>query len=152
MSELRSEEKQFLTALNEFGVRFIIVGMSSAVMQDTHVTTQDIDLWIENLGSKVFIDAVNSVDGFYIPPGLVGLNPPMLGPDKLKIFDLVTHMHGLKSFEEEFNNAIRANVSGVDLCLLPLDRVIVSKESANREKDRATLPVLKAALAMKNSK
>jgi len=147
---LNRNEIAFLKALNNNQVRYLIVGLSSAILQNASVVTQDVDLWIEELGSKPFNQAVTEVGGFYIPPGVAGPNPPMLGPDTLKIFDIVTHMHGLENFSEEFNRSIEAEIEEITVRLLPLDRIIVSKEAINREKDKAVLPALKAALAIKN--
>jgi hypothetical protein len=149
MFSLTAKEKDFLEALIKNQVRFMIVGLSSAVLQNAHLVTQDIDLWIEDLGSDDFKKAVSEVSGFFVPAGLVGLNPPMLGPDFLKVFDLVSHLHGLKSFAEEYSGAITMEAYGLKLKLLPLERIIASKEAANREKDRVSLPVLRAALALK---
>jgi hypothetical protein len=146
MFELRTEETQFLEALNNNKVRFMIVGLTAAVLQNAHVVTQDIDLWIENLGSKEFSSAVKACNGFYIPPGIVGINPPMLGPESLKIFDLVTTMTGLETFDIEYQAAILITINRVDVRILPLQRIIASKQAANREKDQASLPALRAAL------
>lgn len=146
--EFTKEEEQFLISLNKNNVRFMIVGLTSAVLQNSHVVTQDVDLWIDGLGSDNFLNAVNQCSAFYVPRGLVGLNPPMLGPSNLSIFDLVTHMHGLESFESEYLRAIDCKVGQVSVKLLPLERIIISKETANREKDRASLPALRATLAM----
>jgi predicted nucleotidyltransferase len=147
--KLSVEEKAFLDALNSHGVRYMIVGLTSAVLQNSHVVTQDIDLWIDGLGSKEFLAAIKECGAFYVSPGLVGFNPPMLGPKSLDIFDLVTNMHGLDSFDVEYAAAVEAEISGVKVKLLPLKRVIASKEAANREKDRAVLPALKATLDLK---
>ena len=144
--ELSPDEHSFLAALLKHDVKFIIVGLSSAVLQGAHVVTQDIDLWVNNLGSEAFLAAVSSVNGFYVPPGLVGGNAPMLGPQSLRIFDLVTNMHGLGDFETEYQRCGVVEVKGLSLRILPLERIIISKESANRDKDRAVLPALRASL------
>lgn len=146
MFSLTSKEKEFLEALNNYNIRFILVGLSSAIIQNAHVVTQDIDLWVEDISSPDFAEAVKSVGGFYIPPGTVGINPPMLGPDSLKIFDLVGHMHGLEDFSSEYNLSLHTTIEGLSLRILSLERIIKSKEVANREKDRAVLPALKATL------
>ena len=146
--ELTIEEKRFLESLNRHNVRFIIVGLTSAVLQSSHVVTQDIDLWIEDLGGENFLRAIKEQSAFYVPAGLVGLNPPMLGPNTLSIFDLVVNMQGLESFAVEYDGAKDSNISGVPVKLLPLDRIIKSKETANREKDRASLPALRATLKL----
>ena len=127
-----------------------MVGLSSAILQEAPVVTQDIDLWIEHLGSESFQKAVNEVAGFYIPPGVAGQNPPMLGPDTFKVFDIVSHMHGLDDFSTEYSRSISATIDGVEIKILPLERIILSKETLNREKDKAVLPALRAALAIRN--
>ena len=126
MFELRIEETKFLEALNIHKVRFMIVGLTAAVLQNAHVVTQDIDLWIENLGSDEFSSAVKASSGFYIPPGIAGMNPPMLGPENLKIFDLVTTMTGLETFDIEYQAAIAITINGVAVRILPLQRIIAS--------------------------
>lgn len=152
MFELSKTETDFLKALDANNVRFMIVGLTSAVLQNAHVVTQDIDLWIESPGSESFNKAVESVGGFYVPPGTVGMNPPMLGPASLKIFDIVIHMHGLESFDEEYKKSKTTDLAGLKIHLLPLERIIISKKTANREKDRAAIPALEAALAVSNEK
>ena len=149
--EFSKEECEFLNALNRHEIRFLIVGLTSAVLQNSHVVTQGVDLWIEDLGSGKFLNAISDVNAYYVPAGLVGLNPPMVGPKTLSIFDLVTHLHGLDSFEYEYQRSIDQTVSGVKVKLLPLERIILSKETANREKDRASLPALRATLALTKS-
>ena len=148
---LSTEEKAFLESLIKNNVAFMIVELTSAILQGAHVATQDIDLWIDNLGNDSFLNAVQEANGIYIAPDITGSNPPMLGPSELRIFDLVTHMHGLESFTSEYENAIDVEISGLKLKALPLERIIKSKETANREKDLASLPALRAVLALKKS-
>ena len=150
--EFSPEEHAFLLALQQHGIKFIVVGLTSAVFQGAHVVTQDIDLWIDGLGSPPFLDAVKSVGGFYVAPGMVGSNPPFLGPQELSIFDLVTHMHGLDSFDKEYQTCQLVGIAGLQLHLLPLERIIKSKESAARQKDLAVLPALRATLIASNEK
>lgn len=149
---LTSEEIAFLKALIDHKVRYLIVGLTSAVLQNSHVVTQDIDLWIEELGSEKFLSAIKSCNGFYVAPGVAGINPPMLGPKSLSIFDLVTQLDGLDTFDKEYKNAIEIDLSGLKVKLLPLERIILSKETANREKDKASLPALKTTLLLNNQK
>lgn len=143
-------EQKLFSAFNKHKIRFLIVGLTSAILQGAHVATQDIDLWIDDIGSPSFLKALEEIGAFYIPPATVGLNPPMLGPNEFRVFDLVTHMHGLDSFDEEYDNAIVVPLGGIEISLLPLERIILSKETADREKDRAALPALRTCLKVKN--
>ena len=42
-------ERRVLESLLRHRVRFMLVGLSAAVLQGAPVVTQDIDLWFENL-------------------------------------------------------------------------------------------------------
>jgi hypothetical protein len=59
---------------------------------------------------------------------------------------VVLTAHGLEAFANEYTGAKEHIIDGVPLAVLPLERVIVSKRSTNRPKDRAALPALEAAL------
>ena len=128
---LTDAERTFLKALDELGVRYLIVGLSAAVLQGADTVTADIDLWFEH---RV--------------PSHFGMMPPMLGGEELgDRLDVVLTVSGLRDFASEARDAKRIDVDGVDLPVLPLDRVIHSKRAAGRPKDLAVLPALEAALA-----
>ena len=88
----RPFEKKLFEELNKFEIRYLVVGMTAAILQGSHALTEDIDIWVENLGNKKFVEAVNAAGGFYIPPAIAGINPPMLGPPSEGSFDLVTNI------------------------------------------------------------
>ena len=73
-------------------------------------------------------------------------NPPMIAGEGLDRIDLVVHCQGLESFESEYANALDLAVCDFAIKMLPLERVIVSKQAAGRRKDLAVLEVLRAAL------
>jgi hypothetical protein len=54
-------------------------------------------------------------------------------------------MDGMSSFEDEYDQAIECQIDNFVVRLLPLDRIIASKEAAMRSKDVAALPALRAA-------
>jgi hypothetical protein len=146
---LNETERKFLLSLNEHGVRYLVVGMSAALIQGARGLTEDIDLWFENLGDSRIHDAAVEVGGFWIS-GAFGMRPPAFGGDQLADrFDVITHMHGLEDFSTEYKNAHAEIVDGIPLRVLPLGRIILSKRTANRPKDQAQLPALETALAVK---
>jgi hypothetical protein len=120
-SALEPAELAFLRALNELGVRFLVVGVTAASMQGARVATEDVDLWFEDLGDH----------------GKLG--------DR---FDVVLTMSGLADFATEYARSKEMELDGIALRVLPLERVIASKRKANRPKDQAALPALEAALAV----
>jgi hypothetical protein len=141
---LSENELRLLESLVRHEVRFMIVGLSAAALQGAPVVTEDIDLWFENLNDPKLSEALRSVGAAYVPP--FGFNSPMLAGSGTEPFDVVISMSGLGSFQDELNNAILIRVSDLPLRVLPLERILASKTSANRPKDKLVLPVLENAL------
>jgi predicted nucleotidyltransferase len=146
---LSQSEINLLKALVEHKVQFLIVGLSSALLQGIPAVTQDIDLWVHNLSDNNFKEAIESVGATYIPPGIVGTNPPLIAGHEFRGIDLVTLCHGLENFEEEFKKSLKVKIGEIEVHVLPLERIIVSKKAANREKDKAVIPMLESALHLK---
>jgi predicted nucleotidyltransferase len=146
-SALEPAEREFLQALNELGVRYIIVGVTAASMQGARVATEDIDLWFENTGDARIGEAARRVGGIWIG-GHFGMQPPALGGRLGDRFDVVLTLSGLQKFADEYAQSKRMEIDGVPVMILSLARIIESKRAANRPKDVAALPALMAALAV----
>jgi predicted nucleotidyltransferase len=146
-SALEPAEIEFLRALDELGVRFLVVGVTAASMQGARVATEDVDLWFEDLADRRLGEAARRVAGLWVP-GHFGLQPPTLGGKLGDRFDVVLTMSGLDDFETEYRRSKDIELDGLVLRVLPLERIIVSKRKANRPKDQAALPALEAALAV----
>src|SRR5437016_1752407 len=72
---LSDAERRFLLALNELGIRYLIVGMSAALLQGARGATEDIDLWFEDVGDPRIGEAARRASGFWITRS----QPPLLG-------------------------------------------------------------------------
>ena len=136
-------EQRFLKTLLDEGIEFMVVGLAAAALQGVPAVTQDIDLWFAHRDDKM-IEALGKAGVSYIPPS--ENNPPLLVGEAADLFDIVVHMHGLGSFEEERAGAKIVEVGQIQLPVLALDRIVVSKQATGRPKDLAILPVLKDAL------
>ena len=144
-SELFSEkEVAFLKELVRHKVDFMVVGLAAAALQGAPAVTQDIDLWFRDPGSPKMCKAIERAGAVYVPS--TNLNPPVVAGGGAELFDIVVHMHGLADFEKESRGAIRIDIGGVTVSVLPLGRIIASKEATDREKDRAILPALRDTL------
>jgi hypothetical protein len=137
-------EIEFLRELVRQNIEFMIVGLSAAALQGAPVVTQDVDLWFKDLTAAGIKKALKKVSGAYVPPSAI--NAPMFAGEAVKLFDIVVHMHGLENFDEEKKHALQVRLGGVDIPVLPLDRIIHSKKITGRQKDKLVLPVLKDAL------
>ena len=137
-------ERRFLEELEARGVRYLVVGMTAAVLQGARGVTEGIDLWFERLDDPAIAElrarwwALRQRNVRYAPAELGGA----LG-DR---FDVVTTVDGAEPFAVESARAIQIVVSGVRLPVMPLARVVASKRASGRKKDLAQLPALEEAL------
>jgi predicted nucleotidyltransferase len=146
-SALEPAEREFLQALNELGVHYMIVGVTAASIQGARVATEDIDLWFEDLGDARIGEAARRVGGIWVA-GHFGMQPPALGGKLGDRFDVVLTLSGLQKFAAEYAQSKSVEIDGVRVQVLSLARIIQSKRAANRPKDLAALPALEAALAV----
>jgi hypothetical protein len=122
----------------------MIIGLSAAALQGAPVVTQGVDLWFKDLANPQLTKALQKVKSIYIPP--IGKNPPMFAGDAVKLFDIVTHVHGLGEFSEVKKKAIKIPLEDFKVSVLPLELIIKSKQAVGRNKDKLVLPVLKDVL------
>jgi hypothetical protein len=141
---LSETELRLLETLLRHKIRFMVVGLSAAALQGAPVVTEDIDLWFDNLSDPKLMQALVKVGAAYIPP--FGYNPPMLGGAGSEPFDVVIRMNGLGEFADEWKRALEIKVGKLKLKVLPLERILASKQAANRPKDRRVIPVLQNTL------
>ena len=146
-SALTDGERALLAALNRHQVRFLLVGLSAAVLQGANTATRDIDLWFADTSDPGMRDAIREANGIWVS-GAFGARPPQIGGDAVgDRLDVVTYMHGLGTFEEEYAGAVTMEIDGIALRVLPIERIIASKRASGRPKDLAALPALEEALA-----
>ena len=147
-SILTVAERTFLSELERQGVRYMVVGMSAALIQGARGATEDIDLWFEDATDPRIGQAAREAGGVWIS-GSFGLGPPRLGGEALsERFDVVAHMRGLGDFATEHAHAKVVTIDGVTIPVLALSRIIVSKRAAARPKDAAILHALEDAQAL----
>ena len=123
----------------------MIVGAAAAALQGAPVVTQDIDLWFRDIHDPGIGKALAKVGGAFVPS--VGLHPPAFAGETVRLFDIVLTMPGLGAFEEEIKHSLIVDLGRLSVRILTLDRIIKSKETVGRPKDKLTIPVLKDALA-----
>ena len=138
------KELAFLAALVEGEVSFLVVGLAAAALQGAPAVTQDVDLWFRDLSDPRLAGALQRIGASYIPP--THSTPPLLAGAGTDLFDIVVHMHGLETFEEEARRATFVKVGGIVVPVLPLERIIASKRATGRPKDLSILPALEDAL------
>ena len=150
-SVLSPAERKLLRELSQRGVRFMIVGMSAALMQGARGATEDIDLWFADLSDTQIAECVRAAGGVWIS-GSFGMGPPRIGGQELgERFDVVTHMSGLDGFDEESQHVVIYDIEGLQLPVLDVRRILVSKRAAGRARDQAAVEALEDAVALLDS-
>jgi hypothetical protein len=127
-SILTDAERRFVHELEARGIRYLIVGMSAALIQGARGATEDIDIWFEDVTDPRIPEAVRAAGGIR------------------ERLDVVTRVDGLDDFATELAGAVREMVDDVTLPLLPLRRILVSKLAAGRSKDLAAIHSIEDAV------
>jgi len=141
---LSESERDFFRALNELGVRYLLVGMSAALLQGARGSTEDLDLWFEEIGDPRIAEATRRAGGVFV----TRTQPPMLSGPVGDRIDLVLTLSGLPDFAKEFERAARADLGGVEVSVLPLERILHSKRAAGRTKDEPGIHQIELAIAV----
>lgn len=139
---LTPAERALFAALDQRGVRFIVVGMGAALIEGAPFATQDLDIWFATVDDERIRAAAADAGGFWISG--FGMQPPSFGGDGLARVDVFLTAHGLDPFDVEYARTLVRDVEGLALHVLPLDRIIASKRATSRAKDLAQLPALEA--------
>ena len=145
---LSDVELRILESLAQHGVRFMIVGLSAGSAR-APVVTEDVVLWVENLGDANFRSALLAVGAGYAPP--FGYNPLMiLWAGRGTIRFGLSHERS-RQLCQRVSSRPRIRLGSQKIKILSLER-IVAKEAANRPKDKLVLPVLRDTLRTRNAK
>jgi hypothetical protein len=139
-------------------VRYVLIGGLAAVLHGSSATTNDADICpdpssdnLERLASALRdLDAqIRTQD----EPGGLTFTPDAAFLSKMKMLNLTTRYGdvditfepaGAQSYGELARRAVHFDIDGLSIPVAALEDIIRSKEAANRPKDRATLPILRA--------
>jgi len=133
------------SALARHGVRYLFIGKSGAILLGFPDTTQDADLFVERAveNGRALVAALREL-GFTLTDEQA--NDIERGKDFVQLkngpfdVDLVFAPDGIESFQDAWRRHV--DVEGFPVC--HLDDIIASKEAANRQRDRESLPRLRA--------
>lgn len=141
-------------------VEFVIVGGVAAVFEGAPIVTLDLDVVYERslTNRRRLAAALAEINARYNDPAGRPIVPDVNRLRTLKTHLLLTDLGGLDLLASIGDGlgyedlVARSNVFGVaemSLRVLELATVIETKEFANRDKDRAVLPILRRTLDLK---
>lgn len=132
-------------ALARHGVRYLFIGKSGAILLGFPDTTQDADLFVDKSpeNGRALADALSDLGFELTEEHRADLQR---GKDFIQLkngpfdVDVVYAPDGIERFADAWQRHVE--VEGFHVC--HIDDIIASKESANRVRDRESLPRLRA--------
>jgi hypothetical protein len=149
-----------LRVLVRHEIDFLVVGGVAAQLEGAPIVTLDLDILFDPAPDNLarLLEALRELKARYRDPA--GRH---IEPDAAKLETMRTHLfmtelgaldvlraigHGL-TYQDLTSRTVTYELGELSIRVLGLAAVIESKEQANREKDRAALPVLRQTLALK---
>lgn len=124
---------RLLEALETEDIRFMLIGMSAAIVQGVMESTLDVDLWVD-LPPRQYMRAQNVA----LKTGAtMGANTVAYLEDGTPVNFVFGEVAGLGPFAREFRHTQRLNFRGRRIPVLKLERILKSKETIKRDKDLA---------------
>ena len=133
--------REFIQALNNNHVKYILVGGYSVILHGHSRTTGDLDLWVEKsknnyqLLVQAFADFGMSVFDMTESNFLNNLNFDVFTYGRPPVsIDIITSLKGC-NFDDTYANALIIQIEDIDIRLIHLNDLIRAKKAANRPKD-----------------
>jgi hypothetical protein len=139
------QAEEIREVFSRYGVVYLFIGKSGAILLGFPDTTQDADLFVQRstANCQALYQALIEL-GFDLTEEQA--SEVRRGKDFIQLkngpfdLDLVFAPDGIERFEEAWNR--RIEVEGFPVC--HIDDIIASKQAANRRKDREVLPRLRS--------
>jgi hypothetical protein len=150
--------KEIIATLAEHRVAYVMIGGLAAVLHGSPTVTTDADICpdrsqrnlerlanaLRDMHARVRTDAEPEELDFACDPGFLSRMKMVNLTTDFGDFDLSFEPAGFSGYGELAEHAVDVAVGGAVAKVAALADVIRSKETANRDKDRATLPILYA--------
>ena len=137
---------RLLEALEAEKVRYMLIGMSAAIVQGVMETTLDVDLWID-LPSRQYLRVQNLARSIGCTPAA---NTVVYTSDGTPV-NFVFEVGGLGPFGRELKYARQMKFHGKKIPVLKLERILKSKETIRRDKDLAHIIQIRKLLRCQQS-
>lgn len=118
--------------------------MSAAILQGVPATTLDTDIWID-LPERSYMRVLNLSRNL----GATVLAKTAIALADESLVNFLYRVDGLNTFDWEYRRGVKVRWMSEEVVVLPLARIIKSKEAIRRPKDLAHLPLLNQTLKLK---
>ncbi len=137
---------RLLDALEADEIRFMLIGMSAAIVQGVMGSTLDVDLWVD-LPKRQYMRVQNIAARLGAE---MGANTVAFLEDGTPM-NFVYEVHGLGAFGTELKHTERLEFCGKLIPVLKLERILKSKEAIRRDKDLPHIIHIKNLLRCRRS-
>jgi hypothetical protein len=120
--------------------------MTAAVLQGVMMNTLDTDIWVD-LPTRQYMRLWNLIRA----QGGTALSPTLYVLEDGKLVNFLFAVTGLRKFAAEYKDAVTRKIEGVAVKILPLERVLKSKKTILRDKDRVHIPLIENVLKAKQN-
>ena len=149
-----------LQALLRHGVDFFVVGGVAAQLEGAPIVTFDLDILYDKAPENLdrLLGVLQELKARYRDPAGRHIEPDLAKLQTMRTHLLLTELGALDvlsqigagwTFPDLAGRTLLYKLGEDSVRVLELSAVIESKEQANRDKDRAVLPVLRQTLALK---
>jgi hypothetical protein len=159
------DPRAIFDALDRHGVRYVLIGGMAAILHGASHVTTDVDVVpqdarenLERLSAVLQelharIRVVGEPDGVAFDPSAASLGRVRVWNLQTDVgdIDLTFEPAGTHGFEDLRRDAIVMHLRSGDVTVASLADVVRSKEAADRPRDRAALPGLRALLTTQRS-
>lgn len=164
MAESRSVKfLGLLRVLTRHGVDFFVVGGVAAQLEGAPILTLDLDIVYDKAAANIerLLAALGELKARYRDPAGRHIEPDQTKLETMRTHLLLTELGALDvlgtvgsglTYQDLVGRTVSYELGELRVRVLELAAVIETKEQANREKDRAALPVLRQTLAMKTGR
>ena len=143
--------EEFIAALNDHGVRYLVIGAHAVAFHARPRATKDLDIFLDPTPAnarRVLAALQAFFGGADTGYTVADLTDPrwiiQLGVAPVRI-DLLSAVPGCPGFQAAWKNRAEARFGSVKAHYLGLDDLIRVKEAAGRTQDRADIDVLRRA-------
>jgi len=141
--------KAIAKALQKARLEAIMVGNAAAALHGAPVTTLDVDFMFRKTSTnlrklKIFANELDAriLKPFYPLSDLYRV----VNDDTGMQVDFMSVLHGIKSFESLRSDAVAVEFEGYQLMIASLEKIIRSKKSLGRPRDKAVIDILENTL------
>lgn len=133
--------RELLQRLNEFEVRYLVVGGYAVMKYAEPRFTKDLDLWVEN-SPENSVRVFEALKKFGAPLESDDITPDTFARGDLAYqigiapvrIDILTHITGVK-FSDAWRDRVAGSVFGAPVHFISLEQLIANKQATGRSSD-----------------